>query len=83
MTVSPRQRRGRAAGTQGLDLRDGGMRTVAGSAYRVGSRELASGERLVSAVSLDQANKTVLARETVIVIVLVLLALLGTAARHR
>ena len=33
----------------------------------------------MSAVSLDQANKT-LARETVIVIVLVLLALLGTAA---
>ena len=67
---------------EGLDLRDGGMRTVELGdlgPYRVGSRELASGERLVSAVSLDQANKT-LARETVIVIVLVLLALLGTAA---
>ena len=67
---------------EGLDLRDGGMRTVELGdlgPFRVGSRELASGERLVSAVSLDQANKT-LARETVIVIVLVLLALLGTAA---
>lgn len=67
---------------EGLDLRDGSMRTVELGAlgpYRVGSRELASGERLVSAVSLDQANKT-LSRETVVVIVLVLLALVGTAA---
>ncbi len=67
---------------EALDLRVGGMRTVElGSLgpYRVGSRELASGERLVSAVSLDQANRT-LARETVIVVVLVLLALVGTAA---
>ncbi|MCB0941656.1 MAG: HAMP domain-containing protein [Mycobacterium sp.] len=67
---------------EGLDLRDGAMRTVELGdlgPYRVGSRELASGERLVSAVSLDHANKT-LSRETVIVIVLVLLALVGTAA---
>ncbi|MGY4710534.1 sensor histidine kinase [Mycolicibacterium sp. CBM1] len=64
-----------------IDWRDGGDRTVElGSLgpYRVGSRELASGERLVSAVSLDQANKT-LARETIIVIALVLLALAATA----
>lgn len=65
-----------------VDWRNGGMRTVELGAlgpYRVGSQQLPSGDRLVSAVSLDQANQT-LAREIVIVIVLVLLALAGTAA---
>lgn len=46
--------------------------------YRVGSRELPTGDRLVSAVSLEQANKT-LAQETAIVVLLVLLALVATA----
>jgi two-component system sensor histidine kinase TrcS len=66
---------------EAIDWSDQGMRTVELGAlgpYRVGSQPLPSGERLVSAVSLDQANKT-LARETVIVIVLVLLALAATA----
>lgn len=67
---------------EAVDWHDDDMRTVELGAlgpYRVGSQELASGERLVSAVSLVQANKT-LSRETLIVIVLVLFALAGTAA---
>ncbi|MFN8033069.1 MAG: ATP-binding protein [Mycobacterium sp.] len=65
-----------------LDWRSGGVRTVEFGVlgpYRVGSRELSTGERLVSAVSLEEANKT-LSREILIVTVLVLLALAGTAA---
>jgi two-component system sensor histidine kinase TrcS len=67
---------------EAIDWRSGGIRTVElgdRGPYRVGSQMLANGERLVSAVSLAPANKT-LARESLIVIVLVLLALAGTAA---
>lgn len=46
--------------------------------HRVGSRDLGDGERLVSAVSMDDAERT-LARNTVIVVALVLVALLATA----
>ncbi len=67
---------------ESIDWRNQGMQTVELGdlgEYRVGSRQLASGERLVSAVSLEQANKT-LASETFAVVVLVVLALAGTAA---
>lgn len=47
--------------------------------HQVGSHDLGDGGRLVSAVSLETANRT-LARNTVIVVVLVVLALLATAA---
>ncbi|MCW1957677.1 MAG: HAMP domain-containing histidine kinase [Mycobacterium sp.] len=47
--------------------------------HRVGSREVAGGERLVSAVSLEDAHRT-LRHNTIIVVGLVLLALLVTAA---
>jgi len=46
--------------------------------YRVGSRDLGDGDRLVSAVSLAEANRT-LARNTLIVAGLVVLALIATA----
>lgn len=48
-------------------------------AYRVGSRDVGGGERLVSAVSLEPAEETV-ARETLIVVVLVAIAMLATGA---
>jgi two-component system sensor histidine kinase TrcS len=47
--------------------------------YRVGSRDIGNGERLVSAVSLEAAHRT-LTHNTVIVAGLVLIALVGTAA---
>lgn len=47
--------------------------------HRMGSRVLDSGERLISAVSLKEANRT-LAHNTLLVAGLVLLALLATAA---
>ena len=47
--------------------------------HRVGSHDLGGGERLVSAVSLEEANRT-LTRNTIIVAALVVLALLATAA---
>lgn len=47
--------------------------------HRVGSRDLGGGERLVSAVSLEDAHRT-LRHNTLIVVGLVLLALLVTAA---
>lgn len=67
---------------EAVDWRNDGMQTVELGdlgPYRVGSRQLAGGDRLVSAVSLEQANKT-LASETFAVVVLVVLALAGTAA---
>ena len=60
----------------------GGPRTVElGSLgpHRVGSQAADSGDRLVSAVSLNEANRT-LAHNTLLVAALVLLALLATAA---
>lgn len=57
--------------TRNVDLGDLGP-------YRVGCRELANGQLLVSAISLEAANRT-LARNTGIVTGLVLLALLATA----
>ncbi len=47
--------------------------------HRVGSRDLGGGERLVSAVSLEDAHRT-LKHNTLIVVGLVLLALVATAA---
>ena len=64
-----------AAGRQG-----GGPRAVelAGlGPHWVGSRDVGSGDRLVSAVSLEEANRT-LARNSIIVAVLVLIALVAT-----
>lgn len=66
----------------GISWRTGDPMTVSlGSMgpHQVGSRDLGDSERLVSAVSLEAANRT-LARNTVIVAALVLLALLATAA---
>lgn len=67
---------------ESIDWNDGNRLTVElgdlGS-HRVGSRELGGGERLVSAVSLEDAHRT-LRHNTLIVLGLVLLALLVTAA---
>lgn len=64
-----------------IDWRDGDPQTVdlgdLGS-HRIGHRDFAGGERLISAVSLEQAHKTV-ARRVLTVIALVVLALLVTA----
>lgn len=62
----------RGSGTQTVDLGDLGP-------HRVGSRDIGDGRRLVSGVSMGEANST-LARNTAIVAGLVLLALLATAA---
>lgn len=48
-------------------------------AHRAGSRDLGGGERLVSGVSLRAANETV-ARNTLIIAILVVLALVASAA---
>lgn len=61
----------RAGGPRTIDVGDLGP-------HRVASEGTGSGDRLVSAVSLKDANHT-LARNTVFVVVLVLLALLATA----
>lgn len=47
--------------------------------HRVGTRDLGGGQRLVSGISMDAAHRT-LARNTLIVMGLVVLALLATAA---
>ncbi len=52
---------------------------VSWGSHQVGSRDLGGGERLVSAVSLAEANAT-LARNAIIVAVLVLVAMLAAAA---
>ena len=65
-----------------IDWNDGDRQTVElghlGS-HRVGSRDLGDGDRLVSAVSLEEANRT-LRHNTLIVLGLVFLALLAAAA---
>ena len=65
-----------------IDWRSGGPKTVSLGElgrHRVGSRDLSDGSRLVSGLSLEEADRT-LARNTLIVAGLVLLALLATAA---
>ena len=65
-----------AAGVQGGEPRTLELGSL--GPYRVGSRAVESGDRLVSAVSLKDANRT-LAHNTVLVAALALLALLATA----
>ncbi len=63
-------------------VRDGATTTVTLGdlgAHRVGSRDLGGGRRLVSAVSMEEANRT-LAWNTALIGGLVVLALLATAA---
>jgi two-component system sensor histidine kinase TrcS len=65
-----------------IDWRNGDPKTVKlGSLgpHRVGSRDLGGGQRLVSAVSLEDANRT-LAHNTLIVAGLMMVALLAAAA---
>lgn len=65
-----------------VDWRSGEPRTVrlgARGQHQVGSRDLGGGQRLVSAVSLDEANAT-LARNATVVAALLILALLAAAA---
>lgn len=64
-----------------IDWRDGGpkiARLGELGRHRIGSRDLGDGSRLVSGVSLEEANRA-LTRNTLIVAGLVLLALLATA----
>jgi len=66
----------------GIDWRNGDSKTVSlgkSGPHRVGSRDLGDGSRLVSGLSLEEANRT-LAQNTLIVAGLVLLALLAAAA---
>ncbi|MFM9035424.1 MAG: sensor histidine kinase [Mycobacterium sp.] len=64
-----------------IDWRDGGPKTVRLAElgpHRVVSRDLGGGERLVSGVSLEDANRT-LARNSLLVVVLAAAALLAAA----
>lgn len=70
-----------AADLSSLDWRASDPRTVRLGTlgeHRVGSRDVGDGHRLVSAVSLEEPNRT-LARNTLLVAALVVLALLATA----
>lgn len=70
-----------AAELASIDWHKGGPRTVRLGRlgpHRVAARELGNGQRLVSAVSLEEPNRA-LARNTLIVATLVLVALLATA----
>lgn len=66
---------------EAIDWRSGEPKTVRLTdlgPYRVASRDLGDGERLVAGVSMETANRT-LAHNTLVVAVLVVIALLATA----